>query len=259
MTPSAKILVMDEEISKTIYGCYPSQKPQYLGHQDIIQDWFMICAAWRWKGAKKINCVSLLDDPKRYKKNPFDDYHVVKTLRDVVAEADAIAGHNMENFDWKKLLERMAFYKLDPLPEIKIIDTLKMARKIGFSYANLDYLTKRLSLSEKAETTGNKMWMNIVQGKGPEAIKECVAYCKRDIPPAEELLDRLLPYLPARYGINENLFRGDGVDCCPSCGSTNFQKAGFKVTAVGKYPRCNCQDCGRWFQSGKVVKRVLMR
>lgn len=219
----------------------------------------MICAAWRWKGAKKINAVSLLDDPKRYKKNPFDDYHVVKTLRDVVSEADAIAGHNMDNFDWKKLLERMAFYKLPPLPEIKIIDTLKMARKIGFSYANLDYLTKRLSLSEKQETRGNAMWMEIVQGKGPASIKECVEYCKKDIPPAEELLDRLLPYLPSRYGINQNLFRGDGVECCPKCGSTHFISQGSRVTATGKYNRYQCQDCGGWFSSGKRTKGVLMR
>ena len=256
-----KILILDTEISKTIYATYPSKKPQYMGHQDIIQDWFMICAAWKWRGAKKINSVSLIDDMKRYNKNKFDDYHVVKTIHDVISEADALVGHNMERFDWPKFLERIICHGLPPIDKPKIIDTMKMAARVGFSYKSIAYLSKRLNVSEKQKNSGNEMWMAIVHGKGKEHIEECVEYCEHDIPPAEDLYDRLAPYLPSSMDINQNLFRGDGVVCCTHCGSTEYIHKGHRYSTVHKINRYQCKDenCGRFFTDGKAIKRVVMR
>jgi hypothetical protein len=259
VAPAPKVLFMDEEISKTIYATYPSNKPQYLKHTDIIQDWFMICAAWRWRGAKKVNSVSLLDDSKRYKKNKFDDYHVVKTLRDVVAETDVLVGHNMANFDWKKLLERVIYHGMEPMPMPKIVDTLAMSRRVGFSYKNLDYLTKRLDISRKKDHSGNDMWMAIVQGQGEEPIKECVRYCKGDVPACEELFEKMLPYIGTSIGVNCNLVRGKGIMCCPKCSSLEYQKRGYIYTNVTQKQRYQCYDCKSWFTDGKTIRKAVMR
>ena len=91
-----RLVVLDIETSKTIYGCYPQKKPQYLSHKDIIQDWFVICAAWKWIGHKPIHTVSLLDDKPRYKASYIDDLYVVQTLHTVLSKSDAVIGHTVD-------------------------------------------------------------------------------------------------------------------------------------------------------------------
>lgn len=254
-----RILIFDSEIAKTLYATYPSYKPVKLRAEDIIQDWFTICTAWKWVGSKKINCVSIIDDKKRYEKNKFDDYHVIKTFYDVIKEADVIVGHNMERFDWQKFMERVICHRLPPLPAPKIVDSMKMAKKFGFSYKSLAYLTKRLNLREKLKNGGNDMWNAIVQGKGREHVEECVVYCKGDIEPAEDLYNRLAPYVPNSMLPNMNLYRGTGVQCCPCCSSNEFTKDGFLYTPTTKKQRYHCNECGKYFTDAKSLKRVVMR
>jgi hypothetical protein len=254
-----KVLFLDEEISKTIYATYPSKKPQYMKSEDIIQDWFMICAAWKWKGSSKINSVSLIDDMKRYKNNPFDDYHVVKTLHEVISEADVLVGHNMERFDWLKFMERSICHKLEPIDKPKIVDTMKMAQKAGFSYKSLAYVSKRLKTTEKAKHDGNDMWIDIVRGRAEGRIKECVKYCKGDIKPCEDLYDRLSPYMPSQMLPNANLWRGEGIVCCTHCGSTDYVHKGHRYSNISKRKRYRCNECKRFFCDGKSIKRAVMR
>lgn len=257
MNPAPKHLFFDTETSLAIYAAYPSNKPQYLGAHNLLQDWFMICAAWQWGGQKNITSVSLIDDMKRFKKNPFDDYHVVKTLADCVREADCVIGHNMARFDMKKLTARLIYHRLDPLPPVKIIDTLAIAKSIaGFSHNSLAHLGKHFGVRQK-KIHNPDMWLRIIRGD-IEAVKEAIPYCKGDIPPLVDLYNVLLPYAKNNQTLNLNLWRGEGIDCCPKCSGDNLQSAGFRATVSGKYRRFRCMDCGSW-SMGKVVKRVSIK
>lgn len=249
------VLVFDIEISLALYKAYPQKKPQYLGSRQLIQDQFFICAAWQWEGAKKINSVSLLDDMPRFEKDYRDDYHVVKTLYDVISEADMIVGHNIQAFDWKKLLAKAMLYDLGAIPEKKYFDTLKMARKAGFSYNDLGFLAKKFGFENKADHASD-MWDRCLVGD-PTAIREAVTYCKKDVPPAMSLYQRFRPYFPTQ--INHNLFRGDGVECCPVCGSTEFIQYGHRYTSTGKTKTYKCSSCGKRFTDGKRIKGAVMR
>jgi len=257
MKPAARVLVFDIETSLAIYAAYPSNKPQFLSAENMLQDWFMICVGWQWEGSSKVNSVSVLDDPKRFKRCPTDDYHVVKRLHQVISEADAIVGHNMQRFDWKKFLSRVIYHKLPPLPQPKIIDTLKEVKRAAFSHNKLSFINKKLSISEKLHHDYD-MWLKILNGDA-KAVRNCVKYCRGDITSTMELYLRLKPYMPSGSLPNQNLWRADGIECCRACSGEEINKRGTRTTRTGKYQMYQCKDCGAWMQGRKSLKSVNIR
>lgn len=251
-----RLLVLDIETSKTIYGAYAGKKPQYLSHKDIIQDWFIICAAWKWLGHKQLFTISLLDDGKRYKNDHTDDFYVVKVLHDLLSKADAVIGHNVDKFDWGKILERIICYGLEPITKPKMLDTLKMAKQAHFSYNNLDYLCKRLETSsQKRENGGNAMWMDIIQGQDPKRIEECVEYCKGDVPTAEELYLKIGPYMPSKMLLNHNVWKEADKQGCPYCGSMEYHLDKRRKTLTGISTSYRCKVDGHVFTDGRTVMK----
>lgn len=262
-----KLFFFDTEIAKSLYAKYPPKKPEFDSHKNIIKDWWIICWAGKWNDSKKIIGSSVLKNKSRFKKNPMDDYHPVKALYDQIKDADVIIGHNMANFDWKKFMARVTFHKLPAISKPKIIDTWQMAKAIGeYSSNSLEYLTKYHGLPTKAGNRGNDMWNDVIKyilsgdlKNAEKVIKEVVVYCGPDVTACEALYYFFLPYAPQRFNINSNLFRGDGIECCPKCSSTEFTARGFAYTITSKFQRFQCSECHGWFQSGKSVKRIKMR
>lgn len=250
------MLFWDTETAPLI-GCHFGLYDQNIPYNYVLQDWFIISASWRWLGAKKVNNVSVLDDPKRFKKNHADDYHVIKTLHEVLSEADIIVAHNNDAFDVKKFMARVVYHKLPPLKKFLTVDTLKEARRFAFSSRKLDDLCALLTLSRKVQNEPG-LWPRAARGDA-DAIKKIVKYNNGDIDALQDLYTRLAPYMPRHP--NMNLFRGDGVECCPNpnCGSTKIKKDGFNYTRVGAFQAYSCNECGTHFQSGRSVKRVNMR
>ena len=117
----SKTLIFDAETSKTLYGLYAQKKPQYASHKDIVQDWFVLCAAWKWRGLKTVHSASLASFSERYHKDHTDDYELIKKIHSLFAEADAVVGHNIDKFDWAKFLERVICHRLPPIDKPKMI------------------------------------------------------------------------------------------------------------------------------------------
>src|SRR3954462_6462880 len=88
-----RILIYDIETSLQTVAVFQLGGNDWIQPHDIIQERHMICAAWQWLGEKEVYTVSLLDDPKRYAKDPKDDKHVVEVLHKVMGEADCIVAH----------------------------------------------------------------------------------------------------------------------------------------------------------------------
>jgi len=218
---SPKILFWDVETS-LLEGAIFNLWNTNISYKYLRKDWFMFCAAWRWQGQKRIGSVSVLDSPKRFKADYTDDYHVIKTLHEVLSQADAIVAHNGDSFDYKKFNARAIFHNLDPLPDIVLIDTLKMSKgKFKFSYNNLDYIAQYLGVGKKIKTDGD-LWLACLDGS-PKAHKEMVKYNKMDVEVLEAVYDRLAPFCPSK--LNHNLFTKERV--CAKCGSeewTNYSK-----------------------------------
>lgn len=230
--PNRKRLFLDIETSPMIVTSW-TLWPDKLQHDNILEDFQIICAAWKWEN--KDNMYSA-----RWKVSPegLSDLPVCIKLADAISRADEIVYHNGDKFDFKKLHARLVYHDLDPLPYPIRIDTLKQAKKhFKFSSNRLDYLGKFLGIDRKIPMSYG-LWLKCIKGD-KAALKRMVDYCKQDVYLLEEVFYRLEPYIdvPTSY---------DSSKSCPKCSSSNLQKRGFHRTKVGKYQRFQCNDCGAW-------------
>src|SRR5688572_5094441 len=132
-----KIIIWDVETSwvKTYtWNLWPNNG---IPHDNIIEDWSILCGAWKELGKDKVHAVSV--------KSVGDDREVVKKLRDVISDASILIHHNGDKFDIKKLNARLIYHGLEPIAKVTTIDTLKEVKKVAaFTSNRLDYLSKFL-------------------------------------------------------------------------------------------------------------------
>jgi len=227
----------------TTWGLYPKSIP----HEGILQDWFIICGAWRYSTSDKIHAVAI--------NKVADDYAVTKALRNAVAKADVIVHHNGNKFDIKKLNARIIFHGLDPLPPIPMVDTLREIKKIAaFSSNRLDYLAKTLVGKGKLHTSPS-LWLEVLKGS-KQAVKDMVTYNKIDVIRLQQVYKRLVPYfknhphLGAMSGLDRN-------HSCPKCQSTNLHRNGYRFTATGlRKQEVKCLDCGSYHRISTNEKAI---
>ena len=221
---------------------------------NIVKDWYIICAAWKVLEDGIVHAVSIVDDPVRFKDNIRDDYYVVARLHAELETADAIIHHYGDAFDLKKFNARAIYHNLPPLPEIVQIDTVKMAKqKFAFSSNKLDYLGRYFGLGHKI-STDNELWLRCERGER-KAIKEMVTYNKQDVQLLEDVYLRMRPYAPAPR-LNFNIV---DEDACPTCGEKTLQKRGFYRTITRIYQRYKCTSCGSWSRSVTSDKEIKAR
>lgn len=217
--------------------------PERIGHDNILTDCSLICAAWKELGKKTIYSSSILDNPKAFKQDVNNDLVVIKKLRDVMEDVDILIGHNSKKFDTKKLNARLIFYGLDPLPSgIIQLDTLSEVRKIAnFTSNRLDYLGKHLLGSGKLETSKG-LWLRVLKGE-KKAVEEMLVYNKQDVKVLEDVYLKLRPYIKNHPNVGV-LHGEDREDCCPACGSTELDKIRTRFTAAGvKKQQKQCTQC----------------
>lgn len=230
-----KIIIFDIETQMGVVGTF-SLYPENIPHDNILSDPYLICAAWKEYGVKGTDAVWIT--------KPEDDYKVVKRLRDVLAGADVICGQNIKKFDIKKLNARIIYHKLEPLPELPMLDTLTEVKRVAsFMSHRLDYLSSHLCGGGKMPTSKG-LWMKALKGD-KKAIAEMVEYNRQDVIETEKVLDAIKPYIkyPAHMGV---IVGKDRLDSCPKCGSERFHKGRDKVriTAAGfERLQRQCEKC----------------
>jgi len=250
-----KIILWDIETSHLEVRSW-SLWDKYIHHENIIEDWYIICAAYKELGKKRVHSVSLLDDPTRFGLNHKDDYHVIEHMHEVLSGADAIIHHFGDAFDIKKFNARAIYHGFDPLPSIVQIDTVKIAKsKFKFTSNKLDYLGAYFGIGKKIPTDNN-LWVRCENGER-KAIKEMVKYNKQDVLLLEKVYEILKPYVPAR--LNFNHFTSDRV--CPTCGGNHLTINKRRLTRAGKMIQLQCQDCGAYssFPESKTGKEGIIR
>jgi hypothetical protein len=245
-----RVLLWDIETTHNIVATFQLYGEDYIPHGNLLQERYIVCACWKWLGEKRIYSVSTLDDPKRFKRNPHDDRHVVSTLHGLMSSADAIVAHNGDQYDTRFLRGRAIAAGLPPFAPVRTIDTKKIAKRhFLFNSNRLDYLGKLLGLDGKLHTEPG-LWLRVLKGDA-EAIRSMVRYNKRDVELLEQIFLRLRPYMPDY--LNAELFGGEG---CHQCGGTQFRSNGFRYTATCAYRRLQCVDCGAWSKELKAAKKA---
>jgi hypothetical protein len=248
-----RILLYDLETSLQTVAVFQLGGNDWIKPENLLSERHIICASWQWVGESKVHAVSLLDDPKRYAKDPHDDRFVVEKLHEVMSQADVVVAHYGDSFDNKYVLTRVLYHGLDPLPPFQTIDTKKIAsQKFYFNSNSLEYIGKYLGVGGKASHPPS-LWLKILKA-GPDAkdaIKKMVAYNKRDVELLRDVYMKLRPYIPNH--ISRELFGNLG---CPVCGSKKFQSRGTQYAISRTYRRFQCMadGCKKWFRAVKADK-----
>ena len=246
-----KIIYWDIETLPMICSTF-TLFPERLSPKSILQEGAIICASFKIKGKKQVKSFSLLDDKETFKKDPFNDYIVIKGIREFLnkSDPDLLVAHNGDSFDYKWLNARLIKHGFDPLPDISMDDTLKMARsKFKFHSNKLEHLVKFLGIDHKFETTYD-MWLDIIKGK-VKAVRDMVKYNIQDTKILEPVHTALLPYCKSKLNIG-HFITDFGV--CPQCGSCRMHSRGVARTLTGEFQRYQCQNCGKWSRRRKAKK-----
>lgn len=235
-TNKVRVLIFDIETSPVIATTWDLY-PKALSIDNILKDWYLVSAAWKVVGESKVHSVC--------SERPHDDKKAVKALRDAIASADVIVGHNSDRFDLKKLNSRIITHGLPPLPPVPTVDTVKEVKRVAqFTSHKLDYLSKVLTGNRKVHVD-YQLWLDVLSGS-KKALKTMVAYNKVDVLRTEELYKWLLPYMKNHPHMGVMMGKDRRLSC-NKCGSTHVKRNGIRITAAGlKKQEIQCMDCGAY-------------
>lgn len=217
-----------------------SPKQDYIPHNQVISDSFMLCWAAKWNDGSKVMSAKLTPEEVA----EADDSRIAAALADLVREADLVCAHNGDRFDVPRLNARLLMNGLEPVPPVESLDTLKLAKKsIGVAHYNLDALARALGLGTKIKTDFD-LWLKVLEGS-EVAMQHMTRYCRNDVVLLEKVFERLRPY--AR-GLRRLTGGGEGA-FCPYCGSREFERRGTRHNSAGSQQRFHClnDECGRYF------------
>lgn len=233
---------------------------QHFSHEHILQSSAVCCASWRWDDEKTTYSISLLDDPLRFRKNPYDDTHVVKKLHEIVTKAPVAIAHNGDKFDLRVLRTRCLQHKLKPF-RVVTFDTLKCVRKeFKFTSNKLDNLGHDLGHGRKEKTGGIELWKRIIGepykprdlADSEAAMRKMIKYNRRDVELLQDVYNDVMPW--ASTHPNVSLMKGQIWTCCPKCQSKDVVKDGYRYTASGVYQKHRCKNCGNpWITDRKSI------
>lgn len=245
---SPRIKIWDLETGFNILAAFSLfNKYAPIPHKNVLQERYIICGSFKNLGDKEIRTYSVTDKPRRFKKNPVDDYYVVKALREELLDSDAIIAHNGDHFDVKYFNTRCLFHGLGPVPKLIQIDTYKVAKKLfNFNSNRLDYLASFLGVGKKM-SIGHEVWLDALRGDA-QAVQKIAKYNVVDVKVLEKVYTKMAPYDTSP--LNMSLYNGGDL-VCPLCGSAHITGEGWRTTRTRRYQRLKCNECGHWFQSTK--------
>ena len=236
-TQHPKILLLDIETS-LIEGRFWRLGKQYIGFNQIIEDWFILgySAKWLFSDTTISDFVIGKEAVKK------DDKRIMVSLHKLVSEADVIIGHNIKKFDMPKIKTRFFLNGLKPPMPYQLLDTLSVARKeFAFSSNALNYLGK-LMLSKEKLHTDYDLWLRCEKGD-QDALDYMDKYCIKDTDLLEEVYIELRPWISSHP--NLPVIMGAKEPCCINCGCFEFtEEEGYYPTPQNRYEAVRCKECG---------------
>lgn len=233
----ANILLFDIEVSPLTATVWQTGK-QVIRHEQIVSEQVVISWSAKWLYGSEI-FGDVLTPKEALERN---DKRIIEKMWNFLDSSDIVVGHNIRNFDVKKLNTRFLINGMNPPSYFRVVDTLEQAKaNFYFTSNSLNYICKVLDLPTKKENGGLETWIKCMKGD-KDALSLMYEYNKVDVLINEEVYIKLRPYM--RNHPNVNTY-GDCIsENCPNCGSEEIKKEGFYFTNVAKYYSYRCQECG---------------
>lgn len=244
-----RILILDVEridgITQQHFWDRGDLKNRYVHHETTIREprTTIVCA--KWYDSPEVIRLAEWDQGGR---GPF-----LRNVYRLVAEADIIVGHNIDNADvpWLKgdfYMPRIGHPhkpKFPPLPPFKTVDTLKVLRtqfKSGAAFKSLDAACQILGHHGKTDHYDREAMERAVTSKSVEDRERLTDYCAGDVLATQWLYDWERPHIknhPALFVDGQSR-----LDTCHTCGGETKPIAKRYVANVMTYGMQRCIDCG---------------
>ncbi len=224
----------------------------YVSHIQQAADTFMLTWAAKWWGQDNMLADSLSGKEALAQ----NDSRIVRSLADLVAEADIVVAHNGDKFDMPRLNARLLAMRQTPMGPYQTIDTLKLAkRNFNLPYYKLDYIAEFLGLGKKIKTDFD-LWIDVYHGD-EAAISEMLEYNINDVVLLEQVFEAMIPYVTRLT----RLFRATMPNevKCAYCGHDQFTKRGedWYETQASTFQKYQCKKCGKYARARVSEKNRL--
>jgi len=229
-----KILLFDIETSFyhiTTFGLY-EQRPNF---NQITKYQYIISWAAKWLYDE--NVLSDIVTPQESLER--DDKRILESIWNLLDEADIVIGHNVEQFDIRKLNWGFILHHMKPPSPFRTIDTLKHSRKIGYPASHkLDDLRKAKGKKGKRKTDYS-LWQRCEEGN-QQALDEMLKYNKQDVTENEEEYLDMRPFIKNHPNLGVLM----DMDVCPNCGCEHLDETeATYFTSANQFPVYRCQGC----------------
>lgn len=240
-----RIRFWDIETAALHLRAYQRNVNGWIPSSAIKRDSWMLSACWKDLGDDTMHSAT--------HKAPQNDKALTKQVRGAVLDCDVLVHHNGNKFDLPFLSGRLAFHKLPPLPQIRTVDTLKIARRhLRLPAYDLDYLGQFFDVGRKV--VKERGLEERMEEGDPGAVRAFIEYNEQDVLLLERVYLRLLPFCKGNDHPNLNLVLGT-MHHCPRCGSldtvperaTNGETRKHR-TQVRSYPQYRCKTCQATFR-----------
>lgn len=242
-----KVLTVDIETSPSVAHVWGLFK-QSVSLSQLQESTRVISFAAKWHGVRAVEFRS-----------DFHDGHeaMVQRAHALIDEADVVVHYNGKSFDMPHLRREFLLANMPPPSPVREVDLYLVVRsRFRFISNKLDHVTRELGLTGKVTHTGHDLWVRCMAGD-PKAWALMKKYNKGDVVTTEELHDVLLPWINGYP--HAGLYGDSEVPTCQRCGGHGLRKEGFAYTALGKFQRYACKDCGSWSRGKSRLAGVDIR
>lgn len=237
--PGQKGLVVDIETKPLLVYTWGMFQQNIAPNQ--VVDWGgMLCFAAGWVGSDETIFRSEWDSKDR----------MLRTIHDLLCEADYVVGWNSRRFDEKKINAEFQRARMKRPTPYRSIDLMREQKKYAdFPSNKLESRRRIMDREGKLDTGGFPLWIGCMQGDR-QAQATMQGYNEHDKHVTEEEFHEMraggwihgLPNLSI-----------DGGHCCPNCGSEKLQAVQPYRTDVRIYPQWVCLDCGSAMRETKSM------
>jgi DNA polymerase elongation subunit (family B) len=237
-----KILLLDIETSPNI-GHIWGLWNQNIGLNQLMESSHTICWAAKWLGE---------GEPIHFQSEHHSDFStMIHEIHALVDEADVVIHYNGTRFDMPTLNKEFLSLGMAPPAPYRQIDLLPTAKKkFRFPSNKLQYVADFMGLGSKVKHEGHTLWVKCMAGD-PVAWENMKEYNIEDVHLLERVYNGLLPWLhnapslSVYADVQEN-------PMCPRCNGA-VSRSGFAHTALSKFQRYQCKECGGWSRGRKNV------
>ena len=235
-----KILIFDIETAPMTAFVWKRYK-ENISLEQTISESFMLCWSAKWLYEEEVFGDCLTSDEAVEE----DDWRIVKSLYNLVNQADILVAYNGKNFDIPYMNQRFLVYGYPPYVPTHIVDPYETAKNVfRFSSNKMDNIATQLGLQNKIKTDFS-LWKGCMTGN-KKSLEDMLKYNKQDVVVLEEIYCRMLPWIKNHPNVSNYL---EDKCTCVKCGSRNIERLNrYFYTPSGKYELFRCNHCDSVFR-----------